>query len=117
MLQVMEDSRERAAAEPLLLHKNWAVATLVFALWCSGLLLLEHCLIEAYGSVQLQQQWQWVVLAGTGAAALLVFVVWAVLRARHEQRRREEAARWGALLMPYDSSDDDDDDDEDEEQG
>jgi hypothetical protein len=101
--QVMEDSRMRAATEPLLLHKNWVVASLVFSLWCAGLLLLEHWLIATYGSPTLQQ-WQWWVVGVTGWAALLVFVVWAVMRVRFERKRREEAGV--ALLAGYDSSDD-----------
>lgn len=92
----------RAATEPLQLHKNWVVALLVFSLWCSGLLLLEHWLIATYGSPMLQQ-WQWWVVGVTGWAALLVFVVWAVMRVRFERKRREMG---GALLAGYDSSDD-----------
>lgn len=104
----MLDSRIRAAAEPLLLHKNWVVATLVFVLWCSGLLLLEDWLISSYGAPQLQQ-WQLAVVGGTGGVLVAVFVVWAVLRARHERKRREAVdAAGGVLLFGYDSSDDED---------
>jgi len=99
----MEDSRDRAAVEPLLLHKNWVVATLIFALWCAGLLWLEYWLVGRYGSVQLQQ-WKWPVVAGTGTAAAVVFLVWVVLRVRHERRRHEQPG--DALLDGYDSSDD-----------
>jgi hypothetical protein len=100
----MADSRVRAAVEPLLLHKNWAVATLVFALWCSGLLLLENWLIEAYGAPQLRC-WKLEVLAGSGGVLLLGYVVWAVFQIRHERRRRDE--REDGLLGGYDTSDSD----------
>lgn len=109
----MEDSRARAAAEPLLLHKSWVVASLVFCLWCGGLLLLEHWLIGQYGSPQLQQL-EWAVLGGSGGLALLVFVVWAVLRVRHERKRREAAAAGGVgaalLAAAFDSSDEEEGD-------
>jgi hypothetical protein len=100
----MADSRVRAAAEPLLLHKNWAVATLVFALWCSGLLLFENWLIQGYGPPQLQY-WRLEVLAGSGGVLLLGYVVWAVLQVRHERRRWAE--RQDGLLAGYDTSDSD----------
>jgi hypothetical protein len=106
LAQVMFDSRIRAAAEPLLLHKNWVVATLVFALWCLGVLVLEDWLISSYGTPQLQH-WQVAVVGGTGGVLVAVFVAWAVLRSRHEQKRREAVeAAGGALLFGYDSSDD-----------
>lgn len=100
---MLEDSRDRAAVEPLLLHKNWVVATLIFALWCAGILWLEYWLVGRYGSLQLQQ-WKWPMVAGTGAAAAVVFLVWVVLRVRHERRRHEQQD--DALLVGYDSSDD-----------
>jgi hypothetical protein len=108
MLQVMEDSRIRAATEPLLLQKNWVVATLVFVLWCSGLLLLESWLINRFGPAPLQQ-WQLAVLGGTAGVLGLVFGVWALLRVRHERQRRaalEEAGGADVLLFGYASSSD-----------
>lgn len=102
-VQVMEDSRIRAATEPLLLHKNWVVATFVFVLWCSGLLLLENWLLSKFGPPQLQQ-WRLAVLGGNAGVLGVVFVVWALLRARHERQRRaalEEAGGADALLFGH----------------
>lgn len=109
-VQVMEDSRIRAATEPLLLHKNWVVATLVFVLWCSGLLLLESWLLSKFGPPQLQQ-WQLAVLGGSAGVFGVAFGVWALLRMRHERQRRaalEEAGGADALLFGHALSSSDD---------
>lgn len=89
LLQVMLECRERATHEPLLLHRNWLVATVIFLLWTSGLLFLVHWLVITYGNDDLLQ-YEWAALAGTGGVAVIVFVVWLVSRIRYEARRREE---------------------------
>lgn len=105
----MEDSRIRAAAEPLLLHKNWLVATLVFTLWCSGLLLLENWLIQQYARPQLQQ-WRLQVVGGSGVLLVVVFVVWVFMRVQYEREKRDAVeAAGGPLLVGYDSSSDEGD--------
>lgn len=93
--QVMQECRQRAEEEPLLLERNWVVAVLVFVLWTAGLLLLVHWLVRQYGDDDLRP-YEWAVLAGTGGVAAIVFSVWMISRLRYEARRRDE---WNVALL------------------
>jgi hypothetical protein len=101
MLQVMQECRQRAEEEPLLLERNWVVAVLVFVLWTAGLLLLVHWLVQRYGHDDLQP-YEWAVLSGSGGVVAILFSVWMISRLRYEARRRDE---WNACLLA-DASDD-----------
>jgi len=94
----MQECRHKAATEPLLLHKNWAVAVLVCALWVSGLLLLVHWLVETRGT-DVVKEYEWAVLAGTAGTAAVLFALWIVNRIRYETRKRDE---WDASLLAHD---------------
>eukprot|EP00882_Tetradesmus_deserticola_P011361 GHRQ01012019.1.p1 GENE.GHRQ01012019.1~~GHRQ01012019.1.p1 ORF type:complete len:256 (+),score=74.39 GHRQ01012019.1:425-1192(+) len=93
--QVMQDCRQRAEEEPLLLERNWVVAVLVGLVWTAGLLLLVHWLVVQYGDERVRP-YEWAVLCGTGGVAAIVFSVWMISRLRYEARRRDE---WNAHLL------------------
>eukprot|EP00775_Hariotina_reticulata_P004748 gene4748-4998_t len=93
--QVMQDCRHKAATEPLLLHRNWLVAVLVFLLWLSALLLLVHWLVVAEGSGATVKEYEWAVLAGIAGAAAVLFALWIISRIRYETRKRDEVTGRG----------------------
>jgi uncharacterized membrane protein YkvA (DUF1232 family) len=88
---VMEDARHRAMSEPLSLHRNWLVATLILLMWlaCIEWALLWALQLYAQDGVL---QYQNYILGGTAAGAVVVFVAWGVLQHRKDACRREAAA-------------------------
>lgn len=92
--EVMDDARERARSEPLLLHRNWAAATLVFLLWTALAVFLAHLAFVKWADDD-AKPYEWAVLAGTGGVCSIMFATWMVSRLQYERRRRDE---WNALL-------------------
>jgi uncharacterized membrane protein YkvA (DUF1232 family) len=86
--QVLEDSRERARREPLLLHRNWPAAIVFFSLWLLSAELLVAWLLDKYASPELFGD-RWAVLAGVAGLGCVAFSAWAVGRLRYDRRRRD----------------------------
>lgn len=93
-MQIMEDARERARQQPLLLHRNWGAATLVFLLWTGLAVYLAHLAFRRW-AIPEDLPYEWAVLAGTGGVCTIVFVTWMVTRLQYERRQRDE---WNMLL-------------------
>lgn len=91
----MADARDRARREPLLLHRNFVAATLVFLLWTGLAMLIAHWAFERWVTDPEVIAYEWAVLAGTGGVCAIAFVTWTVTRLQHERRRRDE---WSAML-------------------
>jgi uncharacterized membrane protein YkvA (DUF1232 family) len=91
---VMVDARARAHAEPLLLHRSWAAAVVVFALWTAGAVAVAHYCFARW-AVPEDRPYEWAVLAGTAGACAVAFATWTVSRLSYERRARDE---WNAAL-------------------
>jgi hypothetical protein len=101
----MADARQRAHVEPLRLHRNWGVATLIFVLWTALAMLLAHLGFQRWADAE-ARPYEWAVLAGTGGACAIAFVTWMVSVLQHEARERDEWSEvLNAPLNPPDSSD------------
>jgi uncharacterized membrane protein YkvA (DUF1232 family) len=86
--QVMEDARERARREPLLLHRNWPAALVFFLLWLLSAEVLCGWLLGRYASEELLGD-RWAVYAGVAGLGCVAFSAWAVGRVRYDRRRRD----------------------------
>jgi hypothetical protein len=90
----MADARSRAHLEPLLLHRNWVAAVLVFLSWVAVALLAAHVAFVKWADPE-TRPYEWAVLAGTGGLLTIGFVTWMVTRLQYERRQRDE---WNASL-------------------
>ncbi len=94
---VMEDARHRAVAEPLRLHRNWLMATLIFLIWLACIEWALLWSLQQYAQEDVLQ-YQNYILGGTAAGSVVIFLAWAVLQLRKEAAKREAAAN--ALRQP-----------------
>jgi uncharacterized membrane protein YkvA (DUF1232 family) len=86
--QVLDDARARARREPLLLHRNWPAAVVMFSIWLASAELCVAWLIGKYGHQELRED-SWAVMAGVAGLGCVVFSAWAVGRLRYDRRRRD----------------------------
>lgn len=92
--EIMTDARRRAREEPLRLHRNWVVATLIFLMWTAGAMLVAHLAFQRWADDE-ALPYEWAVLAGTGGACAIAFVTWMVSTLQHEARERDQ---WSLVL-------------------